>query len=74
MAINDLVSTTLDICKKLGVKNDEFDGLEIAVTKTILGRFMLLKIKDSVNVAREVEKYWVYLLQEHLSMYDVKRQ
>ncbi len=72
LAISDLVSTTFDICKKLAVRNEEFDGLEIAATKNILERFMLLKVKEGGNVGKELEKYWVFLLQEHLAIYDKK--
>jgi len=73
LMVSDIVSTTMDICRKIGVRNAEFEGMELSVAKLILKKFILLKTKETTTaITKEVERYWVYLLHEHLGTYDRK--
>lgn len=54
LLINDMVSTTFEICRKLGTKIAILDGLELNLTKYILSKFSQIKIKDNNNLVKEV--------------------
>ncbi len=45
LMLSDMVSTTMEICKKIGARNVEFEGLELATVKSILSKFIMLKTK-----------------------------